>query len=145
MDRSAGLSPAARELREQQYSTSANLAARQSIYAYQDPKIALPGEVLGLAELEGYETIVDVGCGNGRYLEWLSRHGHSGRMLGVDFSTGMLRDARRCVPAADVIGGDAAAIPLRDRCSDLTLAASMLHHVDDPAAAIGELLPRRAG
>jgi hypothetical protein len=35
-----------------QYKTDVNLAARQSIYAYQRPPIDLPREILGLAGAE---------------------------------------------------------------------------------------------
>jgi len=38
-----------------------------------------------------------------------------------------------------LVGADAAALPLRDGCADLTLAMHMLYHVPDPAAAIREL------
>jgi cyclopropane fatty-acyl-phospholipid synthase-like methyltransferase len=57
-----------RALRDTQYATDANLTARHSIYAYQRPRIDLPGLVLDRAALRGGETVADVGCGNGRYL-----------------------------------------------------------------------------
>jgi hypothetical protein len=42
-----------RALREVQYATDASLAARQSIYAYQRPRIDLPALVLDRAGLRG--------------------------------------------------------------------------------------------
>jgi len=59
-------------LRDVQYRTDTNLAARQSIYAYQHPQLDLPAVVLGLAGLHGSETVADVGCGNGAYLAELA-------------------------------------------------------------------------
>jgi hypothetical protein len=44
-------------LRDVQYKTDVNLAARQSIYAYQQPPIDLPREILGLAGLSGHEVV----------------------------------------------------------------------------------------
>jgi tRNA G46 methylase TrmB len=64
-------------LRDVQYKTDVNLAARQSIYAYQRPPIDLPREILGLAGLSGHEVVADIGCGNGRYLAELARRGHA--------------------------------------------------------------------
>lgn len=122
-----------------QYRTDANLAARQSIYAYQHPQIDLPAAVLNLAALRGDETVADVGCGNGAYLAELARRGHAGPVLGVDLSTGMLDAARRRAPAAALVAGDAAVLPVRDHATGLTLAAHMLYHVPDPAAAVREL------
>jgi len=54
-------------LRDGQYRTDANLAARQSIYAYQYPKLDLPALVFGQVALTGDETVADIGCGNGAY------------------------------------------------------------------------------
>lgn len=81
-------------LRGTQYKTDANLAARQSIYAYQHPRIDLAARVLDLAAPAPSDTIVDVGCGNGMYLAELSKRGCAGRVLGVDLSLGMLAAAR---------------------------------------------------
>ena len=66
---------------QQQYGDDSNLAARQSIYAYQRPKRDLHNRSLDLAELRGDESVVDVGCGNGRYLAALRARGHRGLPL----------------------------------------------------------------
>jgi SAM-dependent methyltransferase len=121
-----------------QYQTDANLAARQSIYAFQQPKIDLVASVLGLAGLDGPETVADVGCGNGIYLAGLARRGHAGRLLGVDLSPGMLAVTRAAAPEASLVVGDAAALPLADGAADTTLAPHMLYHVPDPRAAVAE-------
>ena len=126
-------------LRDVQYRTDANLAARQSIYACQRPRLDLPSRVLGLARLRGGETVADVGCGNGAYLAELARRGHAGPVLGVDLSVGMLQAARGRAPAAALACADAAALPLRDDASGLTLAMHMLYHVPGPRAAVREL------
>jgi len=142
-----------------QYRTDANLAARQSIYVYQHPRIDLPARVLDLAGPQPGATVADVGCGNGAYLAELARRRFAGRVVGVDLSPGMLVAARRNVRqartaasaasadastprAADgaaLLVADAAALPLPDGAADLTLAMHMLYHVPDPAAAVREL------
>ena len=136
-------------LRGTQYKTDANLAARQSIYAYQHPRIDLPARILDLVSPVPSGTIADVGCGNGIYLAELARRGFPGRLLGVDLSPGMLAAARerlamaaeRAVPAARVAlaCADATALPLPDDAVDLTLAPHMLYHVPDPEDALREL------
>jgi SAM-dependent methyltransferase len=126
-------------LRDVQYRTDANLAARQSIYAYQHPRLDLPALVFGQVALTGDETVADIGCSNGAYLAELARRGHASPVLGVDFSVGMLRAARSRAPAAVLAAGDAAALPLCDEASGLTLAMHMLYHVPDPRAAVREL------
>ena len=127
-------------LREVQYRTDANLAARQSIYAYQHPRIDLQARVLDLAAPAPGATVADVGCGNGAYLAELSRRGFAGRVLGLDLSPGMLAAARERSPGfAGLIAADATALPLPDGVADLTLAMHMLYHVPDPSAAVREL------
>ncbi len=122
-----------------QYSTEANLAARQSVYAYQQPRIDLVASVLDLAGLGGAETVADIGCGNGLYLAELVRRGHAGRLVGVDLSPGMLAATRGRAPAAGLLVGDAAGLPLADGLAAVTLAPHMLYHVPDRPAAVREL------
>ena len=126
-------------LRESQYKTDGNLAARQSIHAYQQPRIDLAREALDLAGLGGRETVADVGCGNGRYLAELGRCGHAGPVLGVDMSPGMLRAAGGRAPQAGLLVADAMALPVRDAAAGLTLAMHMLYHVPEPQRAVREL------
>jgi len=127
-------------LRDVQYRTDANLAARQSIYAYQRPRIDLPARVLDLAAPAPGATVADVGCGNGAYLAELAGRGFAGRVLGLDLSPGMLAAARDRSPGyAALLAADATALPLPDGVADLTLAMHMLYHVPDPSQAVREL------
>jgi SAM-dependent methyltransferase len=126
-------------LRDVQYRTDANLAARQSLYGWQYPRLDLPQLVLDLAATRGGETVADGGCGNGAYLAELRRRGHAGPVLGLDLSAGMLHVTRNRAPTAFLAVGDAAALPLRDGISDLTLAMHMLYHLPQPSAAVREL------
>jgi ubiquinone/menaquinone biosynthesis C-methylase UbiE len=60
-------------------------------------------------------------------------------VLGVDLSVGMLQASRSRAPGARLTAGDAAALPLRDGASDVTLAMHMLYHVPEPRVAVREL------
>jgi predicted 3-demethylubiquinone-9 3-methyltransferase (glyoxalase superfamily) len=66
-------------LRDVQYQDGTNLAARQSLYAYQQPFVDLPAWVLDVASPSSAVAIADIGCGNGAYLAGLDRRGHRGR------------------------------------------------------------------
>jgi tRNA (uracil-5-)-methyltransferase TRM9 len=52
-----------------------------------------PGVRRVLASLEGDETILDLGCGNGELARTLARDGHRGAYLGLDFSLPLLAEA----------------------------------------------------
>jgi SAM-dependent methyltransferase len=118
-----------------QYTDSRNLRARQHIWAYGTGP-ALPDRVLDLLDLAGTETVVDVGCGNGRYLAALRGRGHRGPLLGCDLSPGMAAEAAAVAPT---VTADAQRLPVRTAGVDLALAPHMLYHVPDIPAAIDEL------
>ena len=52
-----------------------------------------PGVRHVLEMLQGEESILDLGCGNGEFARALAKSGHRGLYLGVDFSLPLLRDA----------------------------------------------------
>jgi ubiquinone/menaquinone biosynthesis C-methylase UbiE len=124
---------------EQQYGDDANLAARQSIYVYQRPRLDLYNGSLDLAAMRGDESVLDVGCGNGRYLEALQTRGHRGLVCGADLSVGMVRKARLVSGDDPLLVSDARALPFATDSFDIVLAMHMLYHVPDRAVAIAEL------
>jgi SAM-dependent methyltransferase len=126
-----------RYLTEEQYVDDRNLAARQSIYAFQWPFIDLHAWVLDVANLRGDERVLEVGCGNGSYLRALRQRGHRGTVVGLDLSIGMLSPARAF--AVGVVNADVQALPALDAGVDIVLAPHMLYHVPDLGAAVAEL------
>lgn len=52
-----------------------------------------PGVRRILNSLNGDETILDLGCGNGELARTLARDGHRGVYLGLDFSLALLKEA----------------------------------------------------
>lgn len=93
------------------YDTGRDLSARQSLYQWQTPRYDLPGIVV--EHLRGTRgTVVDVGCGNGKFIERLRRDRPDLRLLGLDVSFGILAGVPRPVAVAD-----AARLPWRRRAS----------------------------
>ena len=93
---------------------------------------------MDLARLRSEDVVLDVGCGNGAYSAELCRRGHMGLVLGVDASVGMLVAAQQAAPSAEVAVCDAGALPLVDGAASVVIAANMLYHVPEPAAAVSE-------
>ena len=115
-----------------QYATSANLEARQRLWhiSRREPPFSLHHWVMDLCDVRAGEVVLDVGCGNGIYLELLPA-------VGLDTSLGMLATASARNPGP-LVAGDAGRLPIATSTFDLVLAAHMLYHVGDPASAVRE-------
>ncbi|MFD0883973.1 class I SAM-dependent methyltransferase [Streptosporangium algeriense] len=115
------------------YSDERHLAARQSIYRWQHPRYDLPSIVTEeLADITG--TIADIGCGNGKFLDYLRTHRPDLNVVGLDLSAGILTRL-----PAPVLVADAQNLPFADHSVDAVLAMHMLYHVTDIPATIAEI------
>src|SRR5262245_15140161 len=84
-------------------------------------------------------TVGDLGCGTGETSAALAPF--VARAIAVDRSGDMLQSARRRLRDAatvEVRRGDLEALPIADRELDAAVMILVLHHVPDPAAALGE-------
>jgi SAM-dependent methyltransferase len=85
---------------------------------------------------------LDLGCGTGRALPILrAAIGSGGRVIGIDVTPEMLAEVvrRGRGGCAALVLGDAARVPVADRCCDAIFAAGLLHHLADPIAGLREL------
>lgn len=96
-----------------------------------------PGVRRVLDSLNGDETILDLGCGNGELARALAREGHRGAYLGLDFSLALLAEAvsvPKGFPAefreADLVQLSVGSVPssVTDHWSLIT-AFAVLHHI----------------
>lgn len=116
-----------------QYATDRNLRARQRLWESQEPAFDVVGWTLELVGVAPGTRVLDVGCGNGRYLAALSSLGVIA--IGCDLSVGMLRAGiKTSVVAADVMN-----LPFPAGAFDVVLAPHMLYHVGDRETAAREM------
>ncbi|USZ68786.1 class I SAM-dependent methyltransferase [Halorussus salilacus] len=94
-----------------------------------------------LADRSRVEVALDLGCGNGRHAELLARS--ADRVVGADASPALLAEARdRAADRgfdADLVGADAARIPLRDATAGLAVYVATLHHLPSRELRIASL------
>ncbi|MGI5437714.1 class I SAM-dependent methyltransferase [Streptomyces shenzhenensis] len=115
------------------YSTDRDLAARQSLYRWQVPRYDLPGIVA--EQLSGVRgRVVDIGCGNGKFIQRLRGERPDLALLGLDIAPGILASVPGPVAVAD-----ATRLPLATGSAHAALALHMLYHVPDIPQAVGEL------
>jgi len=83
------------------------------------------------------EQILDTGCGSGLVLKELLTELRIAHGIGVDISTPVLRVAKRCSVLKDTfslsyIKADAATLPLKNQCLDMSLLIDVVEHVLNP-------------
>lgn len=99
---------------------------------WSDSRAALDG-----LDLASRERVLDVGCGSGELTRVLAEE-TPGAVYGVDADLALLAHAADAADA-DVVGGDATALPLADDAVDLAVCQALLINLPEPAAALEEL------
>lgn len=97
-----------------------------------------PYALLGLIRPDW--VVADLGCGTGNGSECLSPYVE--RVIAVDSSLPMLDAARKRLSGRTNIefrAGNLESLPLADRSVDAALCVLVLHHLEDPAAAVREM------
>jgi ubiquinone/menaquinone biosynthesis C-methylase UbiE len=93
-------------------------------------------------EIEGGETVVDLGCGPGTDLgELAAAVGSAGKVIGVDFSEEMVGRAQERtaeLPAVEVRLGDLQDLQFEDGSVDRARTDRVLQHVEEPVKALEE-------
>jgi ubiquinone/menaquinone biosynthesis C-methylase UbiE len=79
---------------------------------------------------------LDLGCGEGRVSRDLAALGH--RVVSVDITTSLVREAKLAAPEISVLVADAGAIPLASNACDLVVAYMSLMDFDDMQRAVSE-------
>lgn len=125
------------------YGTSEKLSTRQAIYDFATTP-ARPGFLpwaLSRVVWEGGELVLDLGCGNGRWLHHLAEEQPTARCIGLDLSEGMLPDlvgGWHQPSAPPVAVADVQALPIADASVDVVLLMHILHHVRSVSLALVE-------
>jgi ubiquinone/menaquinone biosynthesis C-methylase UbiE len=129
---------------------------RSDIHLCYDESRGLPPETEGLwmEALSEHvprctaETIIDLGCGTGRFTRCLADH-FSAQVVGIEPSWRMLTMAKTVIssPSIASVHGRAESLPLADGQVDMVFLSMVYHHIRDKDRGIGEIarVMRRAG
>jgi ubiquinone/menaquinone biosynthesis C-methylase UbiE len=94
--------------------------------------------VAGALSLAPGQRILDLGCGAGLFLSWLSR-GLEARLYGLDLSPGSLGLARQRTSAPRLVAGDAEVLPYADGSFDRVACNGAAHHLPDVESMLREV------
>lgn len=125
------------------YSTPSNLDAKYEVMReYGIAGATLEEWLLRRLDLPPDSRVLDVGCGQGRFLLPIARGAQRGFVVGCDIAPGVLSELARTLVRdqlpAIVLIADAQALPFLDASFDVVMANHMLYHVEDIALAVGE-------
>lgn len=93
-----------------------------------------------LGPLTGSERVLDAGCGTGAFAEAVAPH--VGEVIGVDESEAFVAAANEALGSLSVcfMVGDARVLGFPSGSFDLAGCLRVLHHTDDPARVVSELV-----
>ncbi|MDW7650479.1 MAG: class I SAM-dependent methyltransferase [Bacillota bacterium] len=102
---------------------------------------AVREKMYALAELKPGMVIADIGAGTGFVTEGLA--GKEVQIIAVDYSIEMLREMQKKLSASDFVEyrlGESESLPLEDDTVDYVMTNMYLHHVENPLAAVREMV-----
>lgn len=82
-------------------------------------------------------TILDLGCGDGEHLPWLSTFATA--CYGSDYNLGRLLRAAQRAPGAHLFLADVTAYPIADEVFDVIFFNHVLEHIPDDVRALAEV------
>jgi len=97
---------------------------------------------MDLLEISPGERLIDVGCGTGNYTRWLARETRDGLVVGTDASEAMVAAAaaRDSADNAAYLRADACDLPFDDGSFDAACSVGVVHMIEQPMAAIDEMV-----
>ncbi len=89
---------------------------------------------------QGFESILDAGCAEGYWLEYLFKRVPAAKCVGIELAANRAERAKSRLPDLDVMQGDVTNLPFPDNSFDLVTCMEVLEHVPDWHAVLNELI-----
>ncbi|RLC64490.1 MAG: hypothetical protein DRI01_03340 [Chloroflexi bacterium] len=85
--------------------------------------------VLNLVGDVEHKTMLDCGCGTGRFADFFVQRG--AKVIGLDISKNMAKIAKRKVPPAEFVIGDVVNTPFKESQFDIVVCSQVLTHLHE--------------
>jgi len=103
----------------------------------------LTAKLIEMMSINGDELVLDLATGTGRVARPVSKQLHSGRIIGVDQAQAMLDVGRHHedpILSYTQTAAQAHALPFKNNLFDQAFVSFSLHHFDNPAGVVREVL-----
>ena len=103
--------------------------------------LGLTKELLGYAELNGKQDLLEVGCGNGVVSRYLADK-YQADVVGIDIDPEQIALASKgigYVGSIRCLAAEATRLPFEAGSFDVVLSFGVMHHIDNWLAALGEV------
>lgn len=97
---------------------------------------SIESSLKSIIESNGYKTILEAGCGTGRWISSLEKV--SKKVFGLDFSFDMMKIPKTDKSQLNLVNADAVHIPFKDNFFDLIFCVNAIHHFPDKDKFIAE-------
>ena len=85
------------------------------------------------------KKLIDIGCGNGAFLEMFHKLSPGAKLAGLDLSNEMVLRSRERLPEADITEGDAEKMPFEGGTFDAVSCHMSIHHHPHPENSLSEM------
>ncbi len=87
-----------------------------------------------------WRSILDAGCGEGYWLDYVRRHREVDQCVGVELAENRAEKTRSEFPDLQIVTGDISRLPFDDKTFDLVTCMEVLEHLPQWQSAVGELI-----
>lgn len=87
-----------------------------------------------------FETIIDIGCGDGYVLHCIEKKYRNKKLYGLDLSEGRIKTTCTNVPTTHLIRSDVHHLPFPDNSFDVVICSELLEHIEEYTKTIDELI-----
>jgi SAM-dependent methyltransferase len=118
-------------------------AASRTLFGLRGPGAAKESRItMDMLGVSAGDRVLDVGCGPGNYTRRLAAVAGEGLTVGVDASEAMIAAAskRGSEPNLAYLRCDACSLPFADEAFDAACSVGVIHMLDEPLAAVGEMV-----
>lgn len=129
-------------LKETAYKSPVNLEKRSAIYEFTKPRYEINKTVLENLNLREDDQVLDVGCGEAKFIRLASSLYPQAIFVGVDVSLGMFKEISEKLSSQKNISfkvADAQNLPFANHSFDRVVAMHLLKHVPKIELALSEM------